>query len=228
MAEKKKRKVTRERAERRFIPVATHTSRFAAGLGMAGSFALGAGVFAQWAQDPPRLFAPYLVAVGAIGLGGGLWLGSAGVFPVRVGDAGIAIERGTEIVRVLWCDLEEIRIEGTDLVAKAAATTLRIPLGAHPKATAFIVEEATRRVPKIVKVDEAARKAMPSAAGTGTEVPVSGDQVAGRRCAATQKVIAFERDARLCANCAQVYQKDSVPKECVTCGAELAGKALKP
>ena len=54
-----------------------------------------------------------------------------------------------------------------------------------------------------------------------------GDQVAGRRCAATDKIISFERDARLCPNCAQVYHKDNVPKECVTCGTEVAGRAVQ-
>jgi len=52
-------------------------------------------------------------------------------------------------------------------------------------------------------------------------------QVAGRHCAATDKPIAFERDARLCPNCAQVYHKDHVPKKCVTCNADLVGRVYK-
>ena len=61
-----------------------------------------------------------------------------------------------------------------------------------------------RRLPKIVKVDEAGKRTIPLATQPGgEEVPVSGDQVAGRRCAATGKVISFERDARLCPECAR-------------------------
>jgi hypothetical protein len=228
MTEKKKKKAAKERSERRFLPEATHTSRLAGGLGMLGSLGLGAGVYAQWVREAPLSYASALVTVGAVGLGAGLWLGSANAFPVRVGDAGIAIERGSEVTRLLWCDMEEIRLDGGNLVAKSPGLTLTIPVGAHPRAAAFIISEAERRLPKIVKVDEAGKRTIPLATQPGgEEVPVSGDQVAGRRCAATGKVISFERDARLCTQCAQVYHKDNVPKECVTCGAEVAGRTAQ-
>jgi predicted RNA-binding Zn-ribbon protein involved in translation (DUF1610 family) len=145
-----------------------------------------------------------------------------------VGDAGVAIERGPEITRMLWCDMEEIRVQGTDLLLKAKGLSLEIPLRAHPKATACIVAEADRRTPKVVKLDDAARRALPAVVqGAGEVVAVTGDQVAGRRCAATQKIISFERDARLCPNCGQVYFKDNVPQTCVTCGEEVAGRAVQ-
>lgn len=229
MAEKKKKKATKERLERRFVPEATHTSRFAAGLGMAGSLALGAGVYGQWVQETAAPFAPALVTTGAIALGASLWLGSATTFPVRVGDAGIAIERGSEMTRLHWCDIEELRLDGGNLVAKATAISLSIPVGAHPKATAYILAEADRRLPKIVKLDDGQRKSIPLLGSEpgGTEVPVASDQVAGRRCAATKKIISFERDARLCPNCAEVYHKDNVPKTCLTCDAELAGHTVQ-
>jgi hypothetical protein len=228
MAEKKKRKPPKERTERRFVPEATHTSRFAAGLGMVGSLALGAGVYGQWVKETPLTFAAVLVTLGAAGLGGGLWLGSATTFPVRVGDAGVAIERGSETNRILWCDMTEIKLQKGDLVVSSPSLTLAIPLGAHPRAVAYIVAEAERRLPKIVKVDEAGKRSIPLATQPGGEdVTVLGDQVAGRRCAATDKIISFERDARLCPNCAQVYHKDNVPKQCVTCGAEIAGRTVQ-
>lgn len=229
MAEKKKRKPARERTERRFVPAATHTSRLAAGLGMAGSLALGAGVYAQWVQETAASYAPVLVTCGAIALGAGLWLGNVGVFPVRVGDAGIAIERGSEITRLHWCDIEHIRIEGNDLIAKSPSLTLTIPLGAHPRAVAVILEQAEKRLPKIVQVEDAKRQSLPKVdVDAGQEVPLASDQVAGRRCAATNRIISFERDARLCPSCAQVYFKDNVPQTCVTCGTDLAGRTLTP
>jgi hypothetical protein len=228
MVEKKKRKAPKERTERRFVPEATHTSRLAAGIGMAGSLALGAGVFGEWMKDPPMSYAAGLVTLGAAGLGAGLWLGTASTFPVRVGDAGVAIERGSEMSRVLWCEMTEIKLEKGDLVVRAPSLSLAIPLGAHPRAVAYIVAEAERRLPKIAKVDEAGKRSIPLATQPGgEEVPVAGDQVAGRRCAATDKIISFERDARLCSNCAQVYHKDNVPKQCLTCGAEIAGRTVQ-
>jgi hypothetical protein len=60
----------------------------------------------------------------------------------------------------------------------------------------------------------------------GELVPIEALQVTGRRCAATDKVISFERDARLCPTCAQVYLKDHVPKKCLTCGGELGERAF--
>ena len=87
---------------------------------------------------------------------------------------------------------------------------------------------AERRFARIVKLDDAGRRAIPPVVqGAGEAVPVTGDQVAGRRCAATQKIISFERDARLCPNCGQVYFKDNVPQACVTCGEEVAGRAVQ-
>ena len=46
-------------------------------------------------------------------------------------------------------------------------------------------------------------------------------QVVGKRCAATDRIIAYEPDARVCPRCERVYYKASVPDACV-CGAPLA------
>ena len=40
-----------------------------------------------------------------------------------------------------------------------------------------------------------------------------------------ESAAAFERDARLCPNCGEVYLKDQVPKKCLTCQAELGTRA---
>ena len=61
----------------------------------------------------------------------------------------------------------------------------------------------------------------------GELVLLEGVQVAGRHCAASGKPISFERDARLCSNCAQVYLKDAVPKKCVTCEQDLGSSAIE-
>ena len=46
-------------------------------------------------------------------------------------------------------------------------------------------------------------------------------QVAGQKCKASGKLIAFEKDARLCGRCGEIYHKDSVPKRCEVCDARL-------
>lgn len=227
MTEKKKRAASHPRRERRYVPEATHTTRGAAALGMLGSGLLGAGVMGEWILETPHPAGQAMVAVGTLGLAVGLWLGSATPAPLRVGEAGVAVERGREILRILWCDVEEIRLSGDVLEVRAKAFTLAIPLGASAVAVADVVAQADRRRPSVVRLDEAARRRLPAAREPGGEdVAVVGEQIAGRRCAATGQILAFERDARLCPECAQAYEKSHVPEQCATCGAALAGRAI--
>jgi hypothetical protein len=154
-------------------------------------------------------------------------LGNTGIYPVRVGDAGIAIERGADVSRVAWYDLKSLRFDRKDLIVEGSTTTLKIPTAAHPKAAALAVLEAERRVPKAVKVSDTDRKALPTVGDReGTAVAADGVQVAGNRCAASDTLISFERDARLCPNCGQSYHRDHVPKQCITCDIALTGRAL--
>lgn len=230
MAEtKKKKKIPkRERKERRFQPEQTYSSSAAVGAGMLGALAAGAGVWAQWISENPPAYAPYLFGGGAVVLGGALWFGDAGAVPVRIGDAGIALERGSELTRVAWCDLEKVSIEGKQLVAKGKNATFNIPIGAHPKAIAWILAEGTKRVPDAMNVKRSELAQLPEPKDLDGELVVlEGVQVAGRHCAASGKPIAFERDARVCPNCADVYLKDQVPKKCATCDIELGSRAVE-
>jgi hypothetical protein len=172
-------------------------------------------------------FAPVLVALGALTLGVGLWLGTSGFFPVRVGDGGVAVERGTQVSRLRWCDVQKVVLERGAIVLTSSNLTLSIAVGIHPKAAAVILAEAERRIPKTVQAEEAARKRLVAPKeGAGELVPVEDVQIAGHRCAASNTLVSFERDARLCPNCGQVYHRDHVPKKCVTCDADLTGKVL--
>jgi hypothetical protein len=229
MAEtKKKKKAKRERKERRFSPEQTYSSSAAVAGGMLGALAAGAGVWGQWVSETPHNYAPYLLGGGAIVLGASLWFGDAGAVPVRIGDAGIALERGTELTRLAWCDLETVEINGKVLLAKGPSTTFSIPIAAHPKAVAWILAEGTKRVPDAMNVKKSDLTGLPEPKDLDGElVPLEGVQVAGKHCAATDKPIAFERDARLCPNCAQVYLKDAVPKKCVTCERDLGERAIE-
>jgi len=225
---KKKKKAKRERKERRFTPEQTYSSGAAVAGGMLGALATGAGVWGQWITDTPYSYAPFLFGGGALALGASLWFGDAGAVPVRVGDAGLALERGTELTRLAWCDLETIEVVNKQLVAKGKNATFTIPVAAHPKAVAWILAEGTRRVPDVMNVKQSELANLPEPRELDGElVPVEGVQVAGKHCAVTDKPIAFERDARLCPNCAQVYSKDSVPKKCVTCERELGAGAIE-
>lgn len=229
MAEtKKKKKTKRERKERRFSPEQTYSSGAAVAGGMLGALALGAGVWGQWISENPPGYAPYLFGGGALVLGAALWFGDAGAVPVRLGDAGIALERGTELTRVAWCDLETVEVSGKQLIVKGKASTFTIPIAAHPKAAAWILAEGTRRVPEAMNVKKSDLTGLPEPKDVDGElVALEGVQVAGRHCAATGKPIAFERDARLCPNCAQVYLKDAVPKQCVSCERDLGASAIE-
>jgi hypothetical protein len=229
MAEtKKKKKAKRERKERRFSPAQTYSSGAAVAGGMLGALALGAGVWGQWISETPHSYSPFLFGGGAVALGVSLWFGDAGAVPVRIGDAGIALERGTELTRLAWCDLETIEVSGKVLNVKGKNATFAIPIAAQPVAVAWILAEGTRRVPDVMNVKKSDLTGLPEPKDLdGEMVPLEGVQVAGRHCAATDKPIAFERDARLCPNCAQVYLKDAVPKKCVTCEKDLGASAIE-
>jgi hypothetical protein len=61
----------------------------------------------------------------------------------------------------------------------------------------------------------------------GEVLTVESLQVAGRYCAASDRPISFERDARLCPQCCEVYLKSEVPRKCVTCEADLGDAAVR-
>jgi hypothetical protein len=224
---KKKRAPRPELTERRFLPEQTYSSRMTAALGMAGSLLLGVGVYGEWIRHPTLDHAPWYVALGALGLIGSLWASSAALFALRVGDVGVAIERKGEVQRLRWADLEKLCLEGKNLVLSSSKANIRIPIGAHPRATSRIVSEADRRVPNIVSLDAAERGLLPKARESdGVLVRLEGLQIAGFQCAESGTLITFERDARLCPNCGEVYHRDHVPKKCVRCDAELERAAL--
>jgi hypothetical protein len=229
MAEtKKKKKAKRERKERRFSPEQTYSSGAAVAAGMLGALAAGAGVWGQWISETPPSYAPYLFGGGAFALGAALWFGDAGAVPVRIGDAGVALERGTELSRIAWCDLKTVEVVGTQLFLRGEGTTFSLPVAAHPKAVAWILAEGTKRVPEVMNVKSSQLTGLPEPKDLDGElVLLEGVQVAGKHCAASEKPIAFERDARLCPNCAEVYLKDHVPKKCVTCEHDLGNAAIE-
>ncbi|MCA9630118.1 MAG: hypothetical protein KC766_20745 [Myxococcales bacterium] len=214
--------------ERRFDAPGLSTTPVALIGGALGALALGAGVHGQWIRDEPLKFAPYLVAGGAAALMAALVFGDAAAYPVRVGDAGVAVERRGEISRILWCDVESIFLQGNDLVISSSDLVLRIPVKLHQSAVAWIVKEATERRPDQLKLTSDEEKQLPSLpTATYERLPVEGLQLTGRKCASSDKTISLEEDARLCPNCGQVYHAHHVPSQCVTCEAKVGSRGMR-
>ncbi len=222
----KNKAAKRERKERRFFAEPTYASRLPMYAGMLGALLLGAGVFAAWVRTDPLPYATYLLIAGAIVFGLGLWRGNTEVGELRVGDAGVALERGSEISRIFWCDIERVSIEEGRCSVRGKELTLAFPVDAHPKATAWLLSEGGRRVPDVIAVKrpEIERFGEPKDVD-GELVRIEEVQIAGRHCRESGKPIAFERDARLCPQCGETYLKDHVPKKCLTCQAELGSRA---
>ncbi len=238
MAKKKhpRREKPRERRERRFEPRATTSPVVVYVLGAVGAAAMGAGAWGQFGallqERTPEPFkaAPAILAVGALLVGAAIWRGTSGEPALRVGDAGLAVEKGG-IRRMPWYAIERIewREEAVRVIGKGedgAALTIVAKSASQPQAAAWIVKEARARVSKVVDVPEDATLAAPLASA-GESLPLDPPQVVGRHCAATGKVIAYEPDARLCPRCERVYHKSGVPETC-ECGASLAESRPSP
>jgi hypothetical protein len=224
-----KREKTRERRERRFDPQGSTSSRVVYLVGAIGAIAMGAGAWGQFGAlvheggPTPLSFAPYILAVGALLVGGAIWIGTSGDPAIRVGDAGLAVEKGGvrrmpwyAIERIEWRE-ETVRVTGKDDMG--VAMTLAAKLKSHPQAAAWIVKEARERVPTVVQVPEDATLPDPRASA-GETLALEPPQVVGKHCESSGKVIAFEPDARVCPRCERVYYKTSVPADCA-CGASL-------
>jgi hypothetical protein len=229
-----KKGAARERRERRFEPQASTAPTLVYVLGALGAVAMGAGAWGQFGSmirengPEPLKGAAYILAAGALLVGAAIWLGTSGEAALRVGDGGLAIEKGGlrrmpwyAVERIEWRD-QAIRATGKDEMGGALSIVAKLP--GHGAAAAWIVKEARQRIPGVVDVPEdvALPEARASAGETRTLEPA---QVVGKHCAASGKVIAYEPDARVCPRCERVYHKAHVPADC-ECGASLA--ALQP
>jgi hypothetical protein len=224
-----KRERARERWERRFEPRATGSAAVVYLVGAVGALCMGAGAWGQLgpllrdAGPEPLKYSPYVLAVGALLVGIAIWMGTSGEPALRVGDGGLAVEKGGlrrmpwyAIDAIVWRQ-EAVRVAGKDEAGAGMAVVAS--LASHPQAAAWIVKEARERVPKVVDVPEDV--AMPAvSASAGETLALEPPQVVGKHCAASGKIIAYEPDARVCPQCERVYHKAHVPESC-ECGASL-------
>jgi len=227
---------TDPRKERRFEPTASATAWITV-LGMSiGAVLLGAGVYGEWLRGPirqalkgavdpemaqPHPYAAYLLVASALLLGVVGLLGPRTAKPIRVGDAGLGIEKdGDEIERLEWRDVSRILADNDALTFQGPGTVVSIPLKQHAQAAARALAEAKTRIPK--KLEDVDTAAVPKPeAGAGEVRPLEAAQLAGARCRASDELIAFEKDARLCGRCGEVYHKAHVPDACLTCEASF-------
>jgi hypothetical protein len=193
-------------------------------IGGLGVTALGAATYATWMHDVPMEIGPYLFGVGIIGVIIATLMGSSDSLPIRVGDAGVAVERGeAQPERIHWYEVDKVALEGGQIVVEAGSNKRIVaPLAHHAAAAGWILKEATARIPKRVKVP--ADETPVILKGTddhGKTLSIEKMQLAGRRCKASNAIISFERDARACKRCGEVYEKKHVPEKCLTCEAPM-------
>jgi hypothetical protein len=212
------------RSERRFPPRSTPTAVLTLLGGSLAAFAVGAGVFGQWLRGDdlgPHRTAPYLLAAGVALFAAVLLFGQWSARPIRVGDAGVAVEKGAgEMERIAWCDVTRLLFSDGVLTVQAAGTSISISVALYPQAAARALAEARVRIPsRAAALKEAALPAHDGVAGEF--LPLDPPQVVGQRCKSSGKQIAFEGDARLCGRCGEVYHKDGAPRRCATCDVLL-------
>ncbi len=207
------------RAERRFQPKASAGTLGGTLATSMGAVAVGAGVFARFVSTPPHDYAMYLLAGGGLAAIIGLFMGSRSP-SVRVGDAGIGIEKDTDnIERLAWHEIEVVRHAQNTLSFAGGGRLLSISTTAQPDAAALALAEARARIPG--HATGVTEELAASATGSGEAVTLEPLQLAGARCKKSDRIIAVEKDGRYCGKCGQTYHKETAPKNCVSCDARL-------
>jgi hypothetical protein len=216
------------RRARRVEASATSLGRLALALICVGAALLGAGVYGQLVRATALPYAPVLLLLGVVVLGFGWQQATTRPAAVLVGDAGVASEESDPLRWLPWSRVEAVAVERGELVVRGDGRSLSVPLDAHPQAAAWVVKEALARVPGKVNVDEAARERLKADEAAGEVRELGPAQAAGARCRNSDRVIAFDEDARLCPRCGEVYHKDEVPDACLACSAPLAELKAEP
>jgi hypothetical protein len=234
-----KKKRGARRSERRFIAQSSHNSWLVRGLGALGGMTLGAGTWAYTyghafeGDEKLKPIPSYLIAGGAVLTGATIWLGTSSEMPLRVGDPGIAMEKG-ETRRMPWWGVSQITWESGNLALvvagrdeSGASWTFKVPLKSHAEAVGWLVKEALDRIPKLVDIPDRVLEGLPGAnPHAGTRIELEPLQVVGKKDAITGKTISYEPDARVCARCERVYFKRTVPRKC-KCGNSLTALRMQ-
>ena len=206
------------RSERRYAP--TSSGMLGVLATSAGALCVGAGVFARFVSSPPHPYAIYLLGAGALLAIIGFFVGLKPVPAVRVGDAGVGIERdGDAVERLDWHEIEAVRLAENTLSFGGGGRLLSIPVAQHAHAAGAALKAARSRIPaRVSGIVESLPTPPPD---EGTVVVLEPMQLAGQRCKASSRIISVEKDGRFCGRCGQTYHKDEVPDHCLSCDARL-------
>ncbi len=212
------------RSERRFEPKPTPLVLASMVALSVAAVMVGAGVYGQWMRAEelgPHPWAKVLMGVGAGVLALAAIFGPRAAECIRVGDAGIAAEKGpSEIERIGWFEVKEFLLDASGLTVKASGKLISMPLPTLREAVGEALREARARVPHLVErleMNGLDREGASSGETLALEMP----QVTGQLCQASGQPLKFEKDSRLCGRCGSLYHKDSVPKRCKICDARL-------
>jgi hypothetical protein len=218
-----------KRVEIQFFPQSSANPIMVRLIGAAGAIALGGGLWEQFGAAQALDITPYMLAGGAAAFGAAIWIGTSGDPMVRVGQGGVGEDRGGATRRIPWYQITKIGwdektqaivVKGDDDTGSPLTITVR--LKSQPYAAAWIVSLGAERAAKVLDVPESVIEKLPSKNPLdGLEVVLDPVQVVGKRCAKSNKVIAYEPDGRVCPACERVYHKNSTPKKCA-CGQDLA------
>src|SRR4051794_40399550 len=209
--------------ERRFVSEPTPRSNYKALIGGLAAAGLGAATYATLIPETPLSSGPFLFVMGTVGMVVAAVMGDPAGAPLHVGGFGIAVDRGgTQPERLGWYEVQKVSLEGDDVVVQAGDRRIVASTRYHPAAAGWIIKEALARIPARVSIDtERATSLQRGADEGGTLVEAPKVQITGRRCKASDAVISFEPDARLCERCGEVYDKKQAPARCLTCDAAM-------
>lgn len=211
------------RSEILYKPASTMDALLGVLVSSGGAVLAGAGFFAQFLRkDGPHPYAPYLLLGGVAAFVLGLYLSSRAARDVRVGDSGVAVETSKGTQRIGWHEVEGMGLAAGVLSFRGHGGKLvNISVAAQPHAFARALIEARSRIPARAGQVTSTVKAPPADAGEKVVLPPP--QLAGLRCRASDRLIAFEHDARLCGRCGEVFHKETAPERCPSCDARLTG-----
>ncbi len=228
MAAKKTKEKKRDRSERRFLPQSATPPLVVKVTGALGAAGIGGGVTGQYLRPEAVPYSIWVLAGGALLLGAAIWIGTSGDPALRVGDAGVGVEKGG-LRRLPWWGIDAVMWRASDGILTVsgkdeagASLSLEIAQKNQAQAVAWIVKEARARIPKTCEVsDDGLAEIGKASRDAGLVMKLDPLQIVGHRCAASDKAIAWEPDGRVCPRCERVYHKDHVPQACA-CGGSLA------
>ena len=209
-----------KRTERRFVPSGGSAALASTLLASGGAIAVGAGVFGQFLRSAgPHPMALPLLGGGALGFAVGTLLGRKVPATIRVGDAGIGVETADGIDRLAWHAVERVVLERGVLTFSGDGRTIAIAVAEQPAAASLALVEARDR---ISGVTASVTDDLPAPApADGEALTLEPPQLAGLRCRASDRLLSFENEARLCGRCGATYHREEVPVRCACCDARL-------